>query len=59
MKNYEKTMQREQKQLLRLSAHAAKPIPKIYPILLLIMITLVHLLDSYASDVISKSKHFI
>lgn len=52
------TVQKKEKQLERLKAAAARPVAKWYPVILVIMIGLVHLLDTYASDVISKIQSF-
>lgn len=54
----EKTIKKEEKQLRKLRAAAAKPAGRWYPIILVIMIALVHLLDTYASDVVSKIQSF-
>lgn len=53
-KNFDKTLQRENRQRERLMKAAEKKPYKLYPAFLLIMIILVHTLDAYASDVISK-----
>lgn len=44
----------KQEQLLALERQLNRPVPKVYPYVLVVLIVLVHLLDSYASDVVAK-----
>ena len=52
-------MESNEKQLAKLIKSRDKKDYKIYPLILVLMIVLVHLLDTYASDVFIKAQSFI